>query len=163
MADSRIATMSSGCHTPPYDIGAIYRQWWSYPFGYIGGTWGNSQNSITNVCYNDQFIYTYERYCPPQETFRYLFNCPPGVYEVTLHEAETFKSGPNQRVFDVYLQGEKKFANIDIFAAAGGANRAVTFTNQATVTDGVLEILFKPVYDYCPELRHPRQEDRRDL
>ena len=90
-----------------------------------------------------------ERYCSPVETFRYLFRCPPGVYEVTLHEAETFMSGPNQRRFDVYLQGVKKFANIDIFAAAGGSNLAVTFTNQTNVANGLLEVQFKPVYDYA--------------
>jgi hypothetical protein len=101
------------------------------------------------VCYNDQLIYTAERFCSPVESFRYLFHCPPGVYQVTLHEAETYMNGPNQRRFDVYLQGEKKFANIDIFAAAGGANLAVTFTNQTNVSNGVLEVLFKPVYDYA--------------
>jgi hypothetical protein len=135
--------------TPPYDASAIFRQPWNQPFGYIGGTFFNSSNFITNVCYNDQLIYTAERYCSPLESFRYLFHCPSAVYEVTLHEAETFMTGPNQRLFDVYLQGEKKFAGIDIFAAAGGANKAVTFTSQTTVSNGMLEVLFKPVYDYA--------------
>ena len=145
----------SGCDntfwdsTPPYDAAAIFRQTWNRPYGYIGGTFNNSSNWITNVCYNDQLIYTAERYCSPLESFRYLFHCPPGVYEVTLYEAETFKSGPNQRRFDVYLQGEKKFVDIDIFAAGGGANRAVTFTNQTNVSNGILEVQFKPVYDYA--------------
>ena len=135
--------------TPPYDASAMFRQTGSRPFGYIGGTFYNSSNYITNVCYNDQLIYTAERFCSPVESFRYLFHCPPGVYEVTLHEAETYMTGPNQRRFDVYLQGEKKFADVDIFAAAGGANRAVTFTNQTVVTNGPLEVLFRPVYDYA--------------
>ena len=135
--------------TPPYTPKAIFQSSNGRPYGFIGGTYYNSSNSITNVCYNDQFIYTAERYCSPVETIRYLFHCPPGVYQVTLHEAETNKSGANQRRFDVYLQGAKSFPNLDIFAAAGGANRAVTFTNQTTVTNGVLEVLFKPVFDYA--------------
>jgi hypothetical protein len=145
----------SGCDntfwlsTPSWDISRVLTQPQSRPYGYIGGTAFRSSNTITNVCYNDQEVYVNERFCSPSEIFRYLFLCPPGVYEVTLYEAETFKSGPNQRRFDVYLQGEKKFADIDIFAAAGGANRAVTFTNQTTVTSGMLEVLFRPVYDYA--------------
>ena len=119
-----------------------FRSW-----GYVGGNQAKSSNFITNVCYNEQDVYDNERYSSPLDTFRFLFRCPPGVYQVTLHEAETFMSGPNQRRFDVFLQGEKKFANIDIFAAAGGANKAVTFSSQTNNATGMVEVQFKPVYD----------------
>ncbi len=66
-------------------------------YGYIGGNWAISHNTIPNVCNDEGDIYERERYSSPNQDFRSLFNCPPGVYQVDILEAETFMNGPNQR------------------------------------------------------------------
>lgn len=52
---------------------------------------------------------------------RYEFDVAPGKYEVVLHFAETNRAffGAGKRVFDVFIQGEKAFPGVDVFAAAG--------------------------------------------
>jgi hypothetical protein len=131
----------------PYDVAQTGSNSYNRDYGYVGGIPARSYNYISNVCDREQVIYQNERYTAPLDTLRYLFKCPPGVYEVTVHDAETFMSGPNQRLFDIFVQGVKKFANIDLFSVAGGANRAVTFTSQTTAPNGLLEVQLKPVYD----------------
>jgi len=67
-----------------------------------------------------------------------------GVYQVRLYFAESnpSTSAVGKRVFDVYLQGNPALRNVDVFAEAPGANRALIRTATATVTDGQLEITF---------------------
>ncbi|MEY2439002.1 MAG: hypothetical protein QOI34_387, partial [Verrucomicrobiota bacterium] len=116
-------------------------------YGYIGGNTYRSSNAITNVCDQEQFLYQCERYGSATEGFRYLFRCPPGLYQVDIYDAETFMSGPNQRRFDVYAQGQKMLQNFDIFLAAGGANLAVIKSFTVTVANTLLDVQFKPVFD----------------
>ncbi|HOL73345.1 MAG TPA: malectin domain-containing carbohydrate-binding protein, partial [Bryobacteraceae bacterium] len=66
-------------------------------------------------------LYRTERY----GAFRYRFDVPAGNYRVNLHFAEIFFSRPGERVFDVFINGQKALVNFDIVAAAGGPNRAV--------------------------------------
>jgi glycosidase len=131
----------------PYSVAQAYKYWYAFSFGYDGGNHYVSSNSIANACANEQYLYQNERYSSPATPFRYLFHCPPGQYQVTLAEAETFFSGPNQRQFDVYIQGEKVLRNVDIYAAAGGPNLAVTFTVNTQVANDLLEVSFLPVLD----------------
>src|SRR5437867_13215293 len=74
--------------------------------------------------------------------FRYLFDCPVGVYETTLLEVETSATGPNQRMFNILINGDTVATNLDLFVAAGGQNIPVTlvFTNDAA--DSQLEMQF---------------------
>jgi hypothetical protein len=66
-----------------------------------------------------------------------------GTYTVNLLFAETYGgiTGPGQRVFSVNVEGVA-ISNIDVFAEAGGARRALTKTAQVTVLDGVLNMTF---------------------
>ena len=50
-------------------------------------------------------------------------------------------SGPGDRVFSFNVQGHE-FKNFDIFAKAGGANRAYIETVPVEVTDGTFKITF---------------------
>jgi hypothetical protein len=118
-----------------------------YGYGYAGGNVYHSSNTISNVCPQNQYIYQSERYGSSTEGFRYLFRCPPGVYHVDLLDAETFMSGPNQRRFDVYAQGQKMLQNFDIFLEAGGANLGVRRSFTVTVFNTLLDVQFKPVFD----------------
>jgi hypothetical protein len=70
---------------------------------------------------------------------------PNGKYTVKLHFAETFHgiTAPGERIFSFSVK-DKDFKDFDVFAKAGGANRAYveTITN-VDVTDGRLDITFK--------------------
>jgi len=91
-------------------------------FGYSGGTAGYINNAISNVCTNVYSLYQRERY----GNFSYLFDCPAGIYETTLLEAEMWTNVPNGRVFNVFIEGQQVLTNFDIFAAAGGKYIPVT-------------------------------------
>jgi len=66
-----------------------------------------------------------------------------GKYTVKLHFAETYEdiSGAGQRVFSFTVEGHA-FKDFDIFAKAGGAQRAYVETVNVEVTDGKLDITF---------------------
>ena len=56
-----------------------------------------------------------------------------GAQMVTLYFAETYVSGPGERLFDVTINGTTVLSSFDIYASAGGPNRAIakTFTAAA--------------------------------
>lgn len=117
-------------------------------FGYVGGVTGHVASAvISNVCPAAQPLYRWERYSDPANSFRYLFDCPEGIYETTLLEAETYFSNVNQRVFNVLIESQQVLTNFDILAVAGGANvpLALVFTNA--VADSQLEVQFFPQID----------------
>ncbi len=47
------------------------------------------------------------------------------TYTILLHFAETYYTAPNERVFNVLINGKTVLRNFDIFKAAGGKNRAL--------------------------------------
>ncbi len=68
-------------------------------------------------------VYQSERY---GNHFTYTFPVPPGQrYLVRLHFAEIFDDGPGQRMENIYLNRRLVLTNLDIYAAAGGMNRAL--------------------------------------
>ncbi len=117
-------------------------------FGYSGsGNGGYVNNAISGVCTNVWPLYQRERYSTASGGYSYLFDCPPGLYETTLLEAETFWSGSNQRVFNVFLQGQEVLSNFDIFATAGGKNIPVPRVFTSAVAATQLEMDFIPMTD----------------
>lgn len=68
---------------------------------------------------------------------------PNGKYEAKLYFAETFEgiTGAGQRVFSFSVQGHE-FKDFDVFAKAGGANRAYIETVPVEVTDGTFKVTF---------------------
>ncbi len=120
----------------PYSLGS---------FGFTAGVSGFIANSITGACASAQSIYQHDRSSAPNSTVRYLFNCPAGIYQVTLFEAETIATGPNQRVFNVSLEGQQILSNFDIYTAAGGANTAWSQSSNTTVADAQLDLQFTPL------------------
>jgi hypothetical protein len=73
------------------------------------------------------------------------FTCdvPNGKYLAKLHFAETFEgiSGPGERVFSFNVHG-REFKDFDVWAKAGGANRAYVESVPVEVTDGKFKIAF---------------------
>ena len=68
---------------------------------------------------------------------------PNGKYTVKLHFAETYGdiTGAGQRVFS-FTVGGHEFKDFDVYAKAGGAQRADVETVEADVTNGELVITF---------------------
>ncbi len=62
-------------------------------------------------------------------------------YTVLLHFAETYYTAPQKRVFNVLINGKPVLKNLDIFAAAGGKDRALVekFTGVQSV-NGIINI-----------------------
>jgi glycosidase len=120
----------------PYSLGS---------FGFTVGTFGSIANNIAGACPAAQTIYQRERYSAPNSTVRCLFDCPPGLYQVTLLEAETFATGPNQRVFNVSLEGQQILSSFDIYAATGGPNIAWSQSFNTSAADARLELQFTPL------------------
>ncbi len=116
-------------------------------FGYSGGTAGYLSNVISGVCSSAQSLYQREHYSTSSGGFYYEFDCPEGIYETTLLEAETYWSGPGKREFNVFIQGQQVLTNFDIYAAAGGMNTPISLVFTNAVTNSQLQILFTPVVD----------------
>ncbi len=119
-------------------------------FGYSGNnTTGFVNNAISGVCASVYPLYQWERYSTAPTGFSYLFNCPPGVYETTLNEAETYWSSTNARVFNVFLQGQQVLTNFDIFQDGrqpeGHPDQPRVFTCAVSATQ--LEMDFIPIID----------------
>jgi glycosidase len=116
-------------------------------FGYSGGTTGYVANTISGVCSGAQSLYQRERYSTSSGGFFFEFDCPEGVYQTTLLEAETYWNGPGKRVFNVFIQGQQVLTNFDIYVAAGGQNIPVSRVFTNAVTNSQLQVLFTPVTD----------------
>ncbi|XP_031120723.1 probable LRR receptor-like serine/threonine-protein kinase At1g07650 [Ipomoea triloba] len=96
----------------------------------------------------DSEIYQTARLSPLSLTYygRCLAN---GNYNVKLHFAEivlrdnrSFRS-LGRRIFDVYIQGERKLKDFDIETEAQGADKALVKQFQAVVRDKTLEVRFE--------------------
>jgi hypothetical protein len=74
----------------------------------------------------------------------YTIPLASGSYDISLHFAEIYLTGPNSRVFDVKLEGITVFAGLDVYTEAGNAaNTALVKTvTNFPVNDGFLDIDF---------------------
>jgi Malectin domain len=63
-------------------------------------------------------------------------------YLVTLKFAEVYFNAAGLRKFSVFMEGEAKITDLDVFAKAGGQNTAYDETHSIFVQDGVLNIRF---------------------
>jgi len=111
-------------------------------FGYSAGTTGRLDHVITGICAQAQTLLQRERYSTTTGSFRYLFDGPPGVYETTLLEAETWNTTVGQRLFDLYIEDQRMLTNFDILAEAGAMDTTITLVFTNDVVDGQLEMLF---------------------
>jgi glycosidase len=118
-------------------------------FGYSGGTAGVLLNTITGICASAQSLYQREHYSTSAGGFYYQFDCPAGIYETTMLEAETYWSGAGKRVFNAFIQGRQVLTNLDIYAVAGGMNKPLTLVFTNAVTNSQLQVLFTEVVDHA--------------
>lgn len=91
-------------------------------------------------------VYQTERF----GTFTYTFPglTPGATYTARLHFAEIFHTGPGQRAFNVAINANPVLNSYDIFADAGGANKAVVkeFVTTAN-SSGQIVIVYTPFID----------------
>ncbi len=120
-------------------------QTWAADTGYNTGTAKSWPTTLTVAGTTEQTLFRSERYDPAAAPeLSYTFNVPNGDYLVRLFMAETYPntSGPGLRVFDVDLQGIRRFEDVDIYSAAGGANQVLVLQSPETVSGGTLTIDF---------------------
>ena len=74
-----------------------------------------------------------------------------GAQTVTLYFAEVYVTGAGQRLFDVKINGATVLSSFDIYATAGGANRAIakTFTTTADSSG-------KVVIEFISKVENPK-------
>src|SRR5205823_2990743 len=117
-------------------------QLWSADYGYnIGNSWSTG-NSISST--NTPALYQTERWAP---SFQYQFPVSNGSHTVTLKFAEIYFTSPNQRVFNVFINGQQVLSNFDIIAQAGGRLIALDRAFTVDVTNGAINIQFQQVID----------------
>jgi len=117
-------------------------QVWQADGGYSSGLVSNIAATVAGTA--DQSLYQNGRYTSNLTTpLVYSFPVAAGSYHVNLYFAETF--GGTQkiggRVFNVKMQGNTVFQNLDIYAAAG-ANTALVKSADIIVTNGTATIEF---------------------
>jgi len=90
----------------------------------------------------------------PQDQRILSYALPTGTatkVDLRLHVAERGinNDAPGKRLFDISAEGALLVDNFDIFARAGGQNKAFVFAlNNITVTGGVLNLVLKADADY---------------
>lgn len=114
---------------------------WLADQGFPDGDTGQRDPDLAIANTTDPVLYRTEHY--GMSSFSYPV--PNGKYVVKLHFAETYDgiTGPGQRVFSFNVEGQE-FKNFDVWAIAGGANRACVKTVNVEVTNGKLDIAFTP-------------------
>jgi len=111
---------------------------WLPDQGFVGGdTADRGDIAIANT--KTPSIYRTEHYSMTGFTQK----LPNGKYTVKLHFAETYEevSAAGQRVFSFTVEGHE-FKDFDVFAKAGGANKAYVETVEVEIADGQLDITF---------------------
>jgi hypothetical protein len=117
-------------------------QAWSADTGYQQGGSNSTTASITGT--SDPTLYQSEHYSTGS-TLTYQFSVPNGTYTAKLKFAEIYYTFAGQRVFDIAINGTTVQSHLDIFAAAGGANKAYDLSFSATVSTGQVTITLTAV------------------
>ena len=92
----------------------------------------------------DDAILLSERWDPPNdnELVYDIPNISPGSYNVTLHFSENYVDEAGKRVFNVSINNELVFGNVDIFEEAGGGKKALSKSATVFVTGNSMAIEF---------------------
>jgi non-lysosomal glucosylceramidase len=107
-------------------------------WGYVGGNEAGPAGVMQPGC-----AYPFSLTTCRFGNFEYRFDLPNGRYAVRLHFAEQWGAGKGGRSFNVQIQDRPVLEKLDVFAEAGGANRALVKAFDAVeVRDGTLTIRF---------------------
>lgn len=117
-------------------------QVWKADSGYSSGYISSIAANVAGTA--DQPLYQNGRYTESlSKPMIYSFPVAAGSYHVNLYFAETYSGAEKVggRVFNVKMQGNLVFQNLDVYAAAG-ANTALVKGADIIVTDGTATIEF---------------------
>ena len=114
---------------------------WASDTGADAGFTYSAGVTVTNT--TTPYLYLSEHF--HTGTFSYKYIVPNGTYNVTLKFAEIYFTAAGQRSFHVDINGVRKLTDLDVFQAAGGANKAFDQTFPITVSNGQILITFTPV------------------
>lgn len=116
-------------------LGNVWKSDTPYVTG--GGNYSDARFDIDNT--EADVLYQTER----NGLFQYDIDIPVGNYEIVLHFAELYFEEPLRRVFNVKVEGEEFFSNVDIVDFSGGRYVAATMEGVRTISDGSLTISFE--------------------
>jgi len=137
-ADStvKIVRIKAGQSTPFTDSGGNV---WLPDQGFEGGDIIERDPAPTITGTKDPGLFLSEHYSMDS----FSTKLPNGKYVAKLYFAETYENitGPGERVFSFNVQGHE-FKDFDIYAKAGGADRAYIETVPVEVTNGTFKITF---------------------
>lgn len=104
----------------------------------VAKTWWTMRQAAFVEGTSDPELY---RYGVHSTDFTINVTVGPGSYHVILKFAETQYSGPNQRGITVFANDEKMAEDFDVFASAGGPQKAVDLVyNNIQPRNGVIAI-----------------------
>ena len=109
---------------------------------YTGGITPYSYSTRTISGTTDPTLYLSVHY---GTSFSYSLPAPNGSYTLKLHFAECSYNASGQRLFNVSVNGTAVLTSFDVWAAAGGINKALIKTFAVTVSNGALPISFVSV------------------
>ena len=109
---------------------------WLSDNSYSGGTAYITDAAIANTPTPE--LYQTARY----GNFSYAFAVPDGSYNVTLKFAELTRFAAGLRQFNASINSVPVLSNFDIYAQAGGADKAIDKTFPVTVSSGWITIQF---------------------
>ncbi|OGS03131.1 MAG: hypothetical protein A2339_05045 [Elusimicrobia bacterium RIFOXYB12_FULL_50_12] len=149
-----IVTVSEGvyrinCGAETFDLTDSKGNWWMrdeafyslYRWGNIGGTASEYLGTIYNA--EDPDLFRTNR--AGGTDMHYKIELPNGKYAVKLMMAETYYQAPDQRSFDVSVEGVSVLRNVDLFAWRGFAT-PYEKTAYIQVNDQCLDIDFPMVH-----------------
>ena len=112
---------------------------WLPDQGFTGGEVSDRGNDLAIANTKDPALYRTERY----SMTAFSRPLPNGKYLVKLHFAETYEgvSAAGGRVFSFNVEGQE-IKDFDVFAKAGGGQKAYVETVNVNVADGKLDIAF---------------------
>jgi len=126
----------------------LRREWMADTY-FVGGTlWSDRRFDIKRT--QDDEIFHTER----TGIFSYEIPVPAGNYEVVIHMAELYWENEGSRKFNIAVEGNEVFTNVDIIKLGGGSPlQALTLETPQLVSDGYLSISF---YDSTPKVDNPK-------
>ena len=123
---------------------------WVADTNFTGGSPSATGNAVSGTVLpaaSDATLYQYERFgnTTGGETVTYTFNVPTGGnYQVTLKLMENYWTAAGQRKFNLSINGTAVLSQFDIFATAGGQNKALdeVFNNISPDANGQIVLQF---------------------
>ena len=114
---------------------------WVADQDYVGGHAATNTHTVTNT--TDPQIYATERY----QMSAYNIPVPaPGIYNVTMHFAETWATSAGTRVFSVTAEGQTVVSNLDLVKTIG-VDTAYDVTVPVRTTDSTVNLGFSATAD----------------